>query len=122
MDHTCKSILMKPSLVYSVHHAEIHFYIEIFTTLWNCTYQQIQEREKVPLRQNQVTWQRGTTQKALLIIIIIIRCYKEIWKASLGEVLTCEREPDTASDRYTIAVIGKSIPDVEIVMRRVRCC
>ena len=115
---------MKPSLDYSVHHAEFHFYTKIFTTLRNHTYQQIQEREKVPLRRNQVTWQRRATQKALLIIIMMLPCvYKEIWKASFGEVLMCEREPYTASDRYTIAaVIRKSIPDVEIVMRRARCC
>ena len=25
-----------------------------------------------------------------------------------------EREPDNASDRYTVAVIGKSIPDMEM--------
>ena len=29
--------------------------------------------------------------------------YKELWAASLGEVLTCEREPDNASDRYAVA-------------------
>ena len=30
--------------------------------------------------------------------------YKELWAAGLGEVLTCEREPDNASDRYAVAV------------------
>ena len=30
--------------------------------------------------------------------------YKELWEAGLGEVLTCEREPDNASDRYAVAV------------------
>ena len=46
--------------------------------------------------------------------------HKEVWEASDGEALTCEREPDNTSDRYPIAVIGKSIPDVEIVTRRAR--
>ena len=30
--------------------------------------------------------------------------YKELWAAGLGEVLTCKREPDNASDRYAVAV------------------
>lgn len=30
--------------------------------------------------------------------------YKEVWEAGVGEVLTCEREPDNASDRYAVAV------------------
>jgi hypothetical protein len=37
--------------------------------------------------------------------------YKEVWEASFEEALMCEREPDNASDRYTVAVIRKSIPD-----------
>jgi hypothetical protein len=47
------------------------------------------------------------------------RYTKRVWKASFGEVLTCEREPDNASDRYTstVAVIEKSIPDEEIINR-----
>ena len=30
--------------------------------------------------------------------------YKEVWEAGFGEVLTCERESDNASDRYAVAV------------------
>ena len=30
--------------------------------------------------------------------------YKEVWEASFGEILTSEREPDNASDRYAVAV------------------
>ena len=30
--------------------------------------------------------------------------YKEIWEASVGEVLVCEREPNNALDRYAVAV------------------
>ena len=49
--------------------------------------------------------------------------YKEVWEASFGEPLTYEREPDNASDRYTIiAMIGMSIPNVKIVMKRVKFC
>ena len=28
--------------------------------------------------------------------------YKDVWEAAVGEVLICEREPDNASNRYTI--------------------
>ena len=35
--------------------------------------------------------------------------YKELWAAGLGEVLTCEREPDNASDRYAVAVKRKAL-------------
>ena len=31
-------------------------------------------------------------------------CTKSSGRQVLGEVLTCEREPDNASDRYTVAV------------------
>ena len=34
----------------------------------------------------------------------VVFVYKELWAAGLGEVLTCEREPDNASDRYAVAV------------------
>ena len=44
----------------------------------------------------------------------IPRVDKDVWEANFGEVLLCKREPDNASDGYTIAVIGKSIPDVEV--------
>ena len=34
--------------------------------------------------------------------------YKEVWEATVGEVLICEQEPDNASDtcacRYVVAV------------------
>ena len=30
--------------------------------------------------------------------------YGEVWEASLGDDLTCEREPDNAADRYAVAV------------------
>ena len=30
--------------------------------------------------------------------------YKEVWGAAVGESVTCEREPENASDRYTVAV------------------
>ena len=30
--------------------------------------------------------------------------YKEIWKAAVGKVLTCEREACNAHDRYAVAV------------------
>ena len=30
--------------------------------------------------------------------------YKEVWEASFGEVFTCERETDNASDRYAVAI------------------
>ena len=30
--------------------------------------------------------------------------YKEIWEAVVGEALVCGREPENASDRYTVAV------------------
>ena len=30
--------------------------------------------------------------------------YEEVWEASFGEVLTCERESDDASDRYAVAI------------------
>ena len=39
---------------------------------------------------------------------------KDVWEANFGEVLMCEREPNNAFDKYTIAVIGKSIPDIEV--------
>ena len=32
----------------------------------------------------------------------------------------CEREPDNASDRYAVAVIRKSIPDMEIVLLKIQ--
>ena len=28
----------------------------------------------------------------------------EVWEAVVGEALVCEREPENASDRYTVAV------------------
>ena len=40
--------------------------------------------------------------------------YMHIWKDSFGEVLICEKQLYNASDRYTVAVIGKSISDIEI--------
>ena len=70
-------------------------------------------------RQNLMTWHRGATRKALLYLMHV---HKEVWEASFGEALMCEREPDNASDGYTIAVIGKSIPDGEIVTNRARYC
>ena len=30
--------------------------------------------------------------------------YKEVWEAAVGEGLVCEREPENASDRHTVAV------------------
>ena len=33
--------------------------------------------------------------------------YKEIWYATVGEVLVCEREPNNFQDKYTIAVKKK---------------
>ncbi len=30
--------------------------------------------------------------------------YKDVWAASIGEVLMCEREPHNALDRYAVAV------------------
>ena len=30
--------------------------------------------------------------------------YKELWAATVGEALVCEREPKNASDRYAVAV------------------
>ncbi len=30
--------------------------------------------------------------------------YKDVWAASIGEVLMCEREPYNALDRYAVAV------------------
>ena len=30
--------------------------------------------------------------------------YKEVWEAVVGEALVCEREPENASDRHTVAV------------------
>ena len=30
--------------------------------------------------------------------------YKEVWEASVGEALTCEREPGNAADRHAVAV------------------
>ena len=48
--------------------------------------------------------------------------HKEVWETSDGEVLKCEREPDNDSDRCTVGVIRKSIPDMEIVTSRMRNC
>ena len=31
--------------------------------------------------------------------------YAHIWKAAVGEVLDCRREPDNANDRYAMAVV-----------------
>ena len=31
--------------------------------------------------------------------------YKDRWAASVGELLTCSREPTNASDRYAVAVV-----------------
>ena len=37
-----------------------------------------------------------------------------LWEASFGDALTCEREPDNASDRYSVAMMRKSIPDIRL--------
>ena len=42
-----------------------------------------------------------------------------VWEASFGDALMCEREPDNASDGYAVAVIRKSIPDMEIVLLKI---
>ena len=54
------------------------------------------------------------------IVVFDATMCTEVWEASFGEALICERERENASDRCTIAVIGKPIPDVEIVMNRAR--
>ena len=33
--------------------------------------------------------------------------YKDVWAATVGEVLACRREPSNASDRYAIAVLKR---------------
>ena len=35
--------------------------------------------------------------------------YSEIWKAVLGETLSCQREPTNVSDRYAVAVLKDDI-------------
>ena len=35
--------------------------------------------------------------------------YREVWEASFGESLTCEREPDNATDRHAVAVRKEGI-------------
>ena len=35
----------------------------------------------------------------------IVRGYRRIWEAVVGEELTCITEPDNRSDRYAVAVI-----------------
>ena len=30
--------------------------------------------------------------------------YKEIWEVAVGKILSCEREPRNAADRYAVAV------------------
>ena len=34
--------------------------------------------------------------------------YKTVWKARIGEVLSCEREPTNAIDRYAVSVFKGS--------------
>ena len=38
-------------------------------------------------------------------------CMSGALRDSFGEVLTCEKKHDNASNSYTVAVIKKSIPD-----------
>ena len=49
--------------------------------------------------------------------------YKEVWEAAVGESLVCEREPENASDRYTVAVKKELSYDIyhERYRGRVRC-
>ena len=38
--------------------------------------------------------------------------YKEIWKAAVCKVLSCEREPHNAHDRYAVAVKMTGTTDI----------
>jgi hypothetical protein len=61
-------------------------------------------------------------KRRCIVSYYIILYTKRVWEVTFREVLTCESEPDNASDRYTVAVMGKSISDVEIVANRLRNC
>jgi hypothetical protein len=56
---------------------------------------------------NNRVWRKG-------VVVFEATYTKRSRCASFGEARTCEGEFDNASDKYTVAVIGKSIPDVEI--------
>ena len=40
--------------------------------------------------------------------------YKNIWDASIGEELSCQREPSNGVDRYAVAVIKDVLPFTKI--------
>ena len=46
--------------------------------------------------------------------------YKEVWEAAVEESLVCKREPENASNRYTVAV--KKELSQEICLKRYRGC
>ena len=64
-------------------------------------------------RPRQIIGYAGSTRK--VVLYSSLPCI-QVWEATFGEVLMCDREPDNASDRYIIAVIGKSIPGMEIIL------
>ena len=55
----------------------------------------------------------GVTRKVLLYSRL-----SRVQRGLRGKFVTCERELDNFSDSYTVAVIWKSFPDMEIVMNR----
>ena len=48
--------------------------------------------------------------------------YIGVWETGFGEMLTCEREPDNTSDRYTIAVIKEGMTVGHLPQTLTRVC
>ena len=61
-------------------------------------------------------WYGGVYSKG----IVVLKATMSVWEASFGDALMYEREPDNASDGYAVAVIRKSIPDMEIVLLKIQ--
>ena len=47
---------------------------------------------------------------------------KEVWAATVGEALVCEREPKNSSDRYAVAVKNKGTITEHLPRKLLRIC
>ena len=48
--------------------------------------------------------------------------YKEVWAATVGEALVCEREPQNASNRYAVAVKKEGTITVHLPRKLSQVC